>query len=158
MSGRNFADVEITGDPAHPMLVRACFRTCAGGRTRRFKGGGAPEARLHEPLCSDPSYPCKAVAHDRMHDELGGIVWRHRNTAAKHLDFTAVPKLFDGMKRAKAGINEVAQVLSNRFASVPIADAKVSDRIFGVAVQTAAKRLIVDLFQKASSQWGHWSF
>ena len=85
------------------------------------------------------------VRHHRLHRRLAAIIRRHRDDAAEHLERSAIQVLHNIVPRGEAGIDEGAQVLPDRLASVPVGDTEIADGVVGEAVETLAEGLVVDL-------------
>ncbi len=73
------------------------------------------------------------VRHHRLHDWLASVIRRHRYEAAKNLERPTVPVFGDVVKGGEAGVDESAQVLTDRLAAFPVSDAEIAPGIFDEA-------------------------
>src|ERR1700722_9532942 len=88
----------------------------------------------------------KEMAHRRSHKFHVGLVEFHPNFAVKNFKHRALPILNDIVMGGKARVDEGAQVLADRLASVPISHPQVADSVLGKAIEAFAECLVINLF------------
>jgi hypothetical protein len=124
------------------------------------------------PHCSDPATDLGGVfrvhleemTHRRPHRLDAGVIELHPNFAVKNFERWAVPVLDHIVVRGKALVDKRPQVLTDRFASMPISHAEVAHSILSKAVEAFAKGLVINFFphgqkpfRSRSFREGYWS-
>jgi hypothetical protein len=89
------------------------------------------------------------VRHYRLQDRLAGVIRRHRYGAAENLERPAVPVFADVVKGGEPGVDESAQVLTDRLPAFPIGYAQVARGMLDEAVKTFAERFVIDFLPES---------
>lgn len=84
------------------------------------------------------------VRHRGAYRLLGRVVRCHGDESAKHLEKSAIPEFDDIMMSRESFIDKGAQVLADRLAPMPVADAQIGDCIRREAIKAFALCLVVD--------------
>src|SRR6516164_1622428 len=94
------------------------------------------------------------MRHCRFHGLDARIIEFHANLTMKDLEQGAVPILHDIVMRGKALVDKLPEIVSDRFASMPVGNTEIAYGILCEAIETFAKGLVIDLFHIASSHFG----
>src|SRR5215469_5853205 len=85
------------------------------------------------------------MGHRGMNRRPRPVIRCHIHDTAEHLQEACIPIFGDMMQRVEPGIDEGLEARANRFATLPIRNAKIADRILHEAVEALAEGFVVNL-------------
>ena len=91
----------------------------------------------------------KEMGHDRFHNWLAAVIRLHGDNAAEDLEQTAIPVFEDVVMGRETRIDEGAQILADGLASMPISNTKVTDSVFGKAIESFTEGLVINFLPES---------
>jgi len=85
------------------------------------------------------------MGHGGMNRRPRPIIGCHINHTAEHFQEACIPIFGDVMQRGEPGIDEGLEVGTDRFATLPIRNAEIADRILRETVEALPEGLVVNL-------------